>query len=124
MMVKLAVLLATLLLLTGVAFAIDGGIYCECYKIDYTGLDSIYTGFQYYQICLNYEGHSGNSEGCYLSLFFDGLSKQVLASCPGCVASFKFHGHNNNVLTGIEYCETGGRFTMWGHIVDMELCNP
>jgi hypothetical protein len=118
--VNLMVLYATLLLLTGVAFA-DGVTSCECYKINYIGLDVVYTGTQYYPICLNYEEHSGTSDGCDLSLF-DGLSKQVVATCPGCVAFFKFHGEDNNVLTGMEYCETGGRLLLWGHKTDPSNC--
>ena len=121
--VKLVVLCATLLLLTGMAFA-DGGTYCACYKIDYFGLDLVYTGTQYYPICLNYEEHSGTSDGCDLFLF-DGLSNQVLATCPGCVAYFKFHGQDNNVLSGMEYCGgTGGRFILWGHKTDPSNCQP
>ena len=122
MMVKMAFLFATLLLLTGVAFA---GGNCACYEIYDTDLDyPEYSSYGPWEICLNYGDHSGTFGPNDLYLFFDGLSMQALSYNPSnnCTTYFKFHGHNNNVLTGMEYCDTIGRFTLWGHITDYDNC--
>jgi len=120
-MVKLAVLFAVLLLLTGVAFAQD----CECYKITFTSSDNpAHTATQYDEICLDYADNIGSIFGCDISLF-PGLITQGLIFCPyPCVGYFKFHGSDNNVITGMEYCEPGIRSTFWGHITDFSNCKP
>jgi hypothetical protein len=78
-------------------------------------------------ICLDYGYKTGKASRCKeapvdLSLFFEPLGMQVLAYDEDCVQSFKFHGSNNNVVTGIGYCE-GVRFTTWGHKTDWDKCN-
>ena len=119
MMVKLSVLLATLLLLTGVAFA-----WCNCYEITATDVDNpTNTHTETVEVCLDYEYYNGDvcAPDPYrlnLSLFFEPLGLQILAYNKGCVGSFKFHGSNNNVVTGIGYCNGNTRWTIWGHTTD------
>jgi hypothetical protein len=120
MVVKLAVLFATWLLLSGIAFAFIGN--CACYKVNFTSLDNpANTETDYEALCLDYEDNTGEFFGCDVSLF-PGLITQGLAGggCP-CVGFFKFHGSDNNVITGDWYC--GERATFWGHITDLEHCN-
>jgi len=117
MMVKSAVLMTMLLLLTGVAFA-QGD--CECYKITFTDLDNPASETVYEEICLDYENHTGIWAGCDLSLF-PGLIMQGLIYDPSCCAvHFKFHGNDNNVITAEESCPE--RYMAWGHITDYENC--
>ena len=123
MMVKLAVLFATLLLLTGVSFAIECN-FNECYEITATEVDNpghTHTGFV--MICLDYNakaGEAGSPIGSInLSLFFQPLGLKILAYNEGCVGSFKFHGDDNNVVTGIGFCEGNTRWTIWGHKADV-----
>ena len=125
MMVKLAVLFATLLLLTGVSFAIECN-FNECYEITATEVDNpshTHTGFV--MICLDYDakaGEAGSPIGSInLSLFFQPLGLKILAYPGGtpsplgdCVGAFKFHGSDNNVITGIGFCDED-RWTIWGH---------
>jgi len=116
-MVKLAVLCTALLLLTGIAFA---QVDCECYKITWTDVDNpADSGWDYSEICLDYENHAGTIDSCDLSLFPGSIVQGLLYNCP-CVAYFKFHGNDNNVITGKQWCV--GRFTFWGHIVDFSNC--
>jgi len=119
-MLKLAVLCAALLLLTGIAFA-QGD--CECYKITYTNLDNPTDGgWEYDEICLDYENYTGTLDICDISLFPGLITQALLYDCP-CVGYFKFHGSDNNVVIGEEYCEDLERYTFWGHITDYENCN-
>ena len=125
MMVKMAVLFATLLLITGVAFAQSWD--CNCYEITATEVDNPgHTHTATIEICLEAGNESGYT--CFpdglisLSLFFEPtfLNKKILAyvtaqnSLGICVGSFKFHGSNKNVITGIGYCD-GDQWTIWGH---------
>jgi hypothetical protein len=124
MMVKLAVLLATLLLLTTVAFA-QSFDYFACYEITYTNLDNpddketIFAGFIF-----DFEANEGYFEGICgesgnLSLFFDSMRKQALAySIYGSVAYLKFHGDWLNIVTGIAYCNGNSRYEFKGHQSD------
>ena len=73
MMVKLTVLLATLLLLTGISFADD----CRCYSVTCTNLENgMVISDHPVQMCFNYENQEGTYEGfCNtagnMELFFD-----------------------------------------------------
>jgi len=118
--VKLAVLFATLLLITGVAFAQED---CECYKITLTSLDNPpNTENAYEEICLDYENNTGAFETCNSALF-PGLITQGLVYDPTCCKGyFKFHGNDNNVVTGEFICMGTGRYTFWGHITDRTNC--
>jgi hypothetical protein len=122
-MVKLAVLLATLFLLTGVAFA--QGV-CDYYEYTYTGLDDPFeTGMSCTQLCFNY----GEPYGMYtlfcgyygnLTLFFDSMNKEALAySINNDVGYLKFHGDRLYIFNGIFYCGSGGyRYEVRGHKVE------
>ena len=132
MIVKLAVLLATLLLLTGISFASFGcadANYCECYKVTATDLtDPAGSWEKDWKLCFNFDDahECGNivypTNGLsimYLSLFFDAMNQTM----AGMTASFKFHGDNLYVLTGELYCSGGDfcgtpghRYTLRGHI--------
>jgi hypothetical protein len=120
MMVKLAVLFASLLLLTGVSFAQD----CNCYEITATDVDNpTNTHTETVEVCLDYGDKKGyvcapDPYGLDLSLFFDALGLKILAYNEGCVGSFKVHGSNNNVVTGIGYCNGNTRWMIWGHKTD------
>ena len=128
MIVKLAVLFAMLLLLTGVSFA--GG--CPCYEVTATEVDDpTHTHTAFAGICFdtNESGHVNSLFGpINLSLLFEPLGLQILAYPGGtssplgaCVGAFKFHGSDDNVITGIGYCD-GDRWTLWGHKTDWENC--
>ena len=121
MMVKLAVLLAALLLLTGVAFA----DWCSCYDITYTQVDDpTIVNTAPAEVCLDFGARTGSicsgSNMVPLSLFFKPLGIHVLQyGGVGCVGSFKFHGENLNVISGDSYCPGyGGQLTVWGHRTD------
>ena len=125
MMVKLAVLFATLLLLTGVAFAQPTMGDCDCYEITATDVDNpTNTHTETVNVCLDYEVTNGRvctpaePYDLQLSLFFEALGLKVLAYNKGCVGSFKFHGSDRNVVTGIGYCNGNTRWTIWGHKTD------
>jgi len=121
-MVKLGVLLATLLLLNGVVFAGPVEIPCECYKFNYINLDNPADGGSEYDIiCLDYANNTGDFAGCDLFLFPGSITQGLFDNCP-CVGHFKFHGSDNNVVTGEEYCEDLNRYTFWGHITDITHC--
>ena len=128
-MVRLTVLMATLLLLAGVALA----DWCECYEINMTSLTEPVSGTFYSEICFDYDnvgrvtyfctppGHSGPP----LYMFFDSMKKEAITYTDefgSCIVYFKFHGDNNHVVTGIE-SHDGYRSKFRGHQVDMEKCN-
>jgi hypothetical protein len=123
-MLKLAVLLAALLLLTGVAFAVDGMGFCDCYKITCTDLDHPLVITHYAQLCFDPEDSEGLFEGLCneevdMSLFF-GLIKQALAFSPDVTAHLSFHGSwPLNVVDGDVHCY-GDRWRLVGHV--METC--
>jgi hypothetical protein len=125
MVVKLAVLFATLLLLSGIAFAFIGN--CACYKFTFTDLvDPARSATGYVEICLDYENNTGTYGECDISLF-PGLITQGLIGAPcACVQFFKFHGSDNNVITGDYQCRFGdeSKGTAWGHITDESNCTP
>jgi len=116
--VKLAVLLATLLLLTGVASA----QWCDCYEITCTDLDHPLVITHIVQLCFDPENNEGSFQGICnqagdMSLFF-GLIDQALAFNPGVTAYLSFHGSwPLNVVTGDVYCY-GDRWMVWGHVLD------
>ena len=115
-MLKLTVLFATLLLLTGVSFAQE--YPCEaCYEVTATDLDdptNTHTGCVQLDFCA---GTMNSPFGTNMSLFFDSMRKQALGydpSDPSCVGYFKFHGDDLYIIKGIGYCE-GERHTIRGH---------
>ena len=120
MMVKLTVLFATLLLLTGVAFA---QYYdCDCYEVTATEVGNLtHTHSESVEVCLDYGDKKGfvcapDPYDLDLSLFFQPLGLQILAFNEGATGFFKFHGSHNNVLTGIGYFGLDNtRWTLWGH---------
>ena len=130
MMVKLAVLFATLLLLTGVSFAYDD---CDCYEVTATEVDNpTHTHTASVGICFDYGNESGHVDSplgpINLSLFFEPLGLKILAYPGGtssplgaCVGAFKFHGSDNNVITGIGFCDED-RWTLWGHRTEESNC--
>jgi hypothetical protein len=118
-MVKLAVLLATLLLLTGVVYA--GSDCGQCYEVTVKDLDdptNTHTGCIAIDFC---SGQIYNSPfGTDIVLFFDSMKEQALIyddSDPSCVGYVKFHGDYGYIMTGIGYCEDE-RHTIKGHRVD------
>jgi hypothetical protein len=125
MMVKLAVLFATLLLLTGVSFAADCDDYC--YEVTTTDLDDpthTHTGCIALQFCDDNTGYIYGPFGTNMSLFFDSMKDQVLGYDPlepSCVGYFKFHGDNLFILKGIGYCK-GERHEIKGHQIDCSTC--
>jgi hypothetical protein len=121
-MVKLAVLFATLLLLNGIAFA-QGD--CECYKITFTSSDNpALSETEYDPICLDYGNHNGTFDICDVSLFPGLITQGLIYGSCDCIGFFKFHGNDNNVITGEAYCGLGIRETFWGHITDESNCTP
>jgi len=123
MIVKLEVLVAALLLLTGVASAASDPVefYCRCYEITATEAhDSSFQDTFLATVCLNYETNTGfvctEFGPAHLS-FFPGVVDKVLAFGDSCVGAFKFHGSDNNVLTGIGHCFDED-WTLWGHKTD------
>jgi len=116
--VKLAVLLATLLLLSGASFA------DSCYDLNYINLDNptagIFTGSA--SVGLDYGDNTGHActdlwiGDLNLSLFI-GLNLQALAYNDNCTGFFKFHGSDNNVVNGIITCY-GYRFNIWAHKIE------
>jgi len=119
-MVILTVLFASLLMVTGAAFAVFQGD-CECYKIIETSLDNpAITHTEYDEICLDYEDNTGTIADCDISLFPGSITQGLFFCSYPCVGYFKFHGSDNNVITGKDICI--GRYTYWGHIVDPSNC--
>jgi hypothetical protein len=119
MMVKLAVLLATLFLLTGFAFA----YFDACYEVTVTDLDDpthTHTGCIALGFLDDNTGAIASPFGTTMALFFDSMNKEALGYHyldPACVGYFKFHGDNLFVIKGIGYCE-GERHNIKGHQVD------
>jgi hypothetical protein len=120
MMVKLAVLFATLLLLTGAAFA--QSFNCNCYEVTLTDLDgSPDTWTEFVEICFDDDnvGHTDLCGESELYMFFDSMREQALtyhSNAGVCVAYLKFHGDDQYVVTGIVFGE--GRATFRGHKTD------
>ena len=126
-MVKLAVLLATLLLVTGVAYA----DWCGCYEITCTDLDSD-TVVANHPVVICYDPWGDNefyfnglcnSEGTTIS-FFDAMKDQLLVyDGSGNLGYLKFHGDYQHVVKGIGYC-AGHRWELKGHEVeDSSICD-
>ena len=120
--VKMAVLLAALLLLTGVAFADD------CYEVTCTNLDNGEKLTHYVKIWPDYSENEGRFDGFCgeagdMVTFYDAMKLQALAFSTenNPLAYLKFHGDYFHVVTGIVYCN-GTRWDIRGHIVDYELC--
>lgn len=119
-MVKVAVLLATLLLLAGVAFA------DECYEVTCTNVDTGEKLIHNVRIDPEYNENEGRFHGfCGVSgdlvTFYDAMKLQAIAVEPPVQAYLKFHGDWYHVVTGIVYCY-GTRWDVRGHIVDYGEC--
>jgi hypothetical protein len=119
MMLKLAVLLATLLLITGVSFA-DG---CYWYEITWQFINFPEDpDFKYacIQLCFDYD-NTGKIDGVCeftdIALFFNSMRDQALAYGGGGVLHLKFHGDDQFVVTAIGQCPPNPRFKLWGHKV-------
>jgi hypothetical protein len=127
--VRLAILVAALLLITGVALADQD---CKCYKFTLTDMNGSNDKQSYYDVvCLDYAGNSGTiTSGAFsmdLTLFFDYFPKYMIGSGSGCVAFYNIIGFNNTVIIGFEACgDNGGadRARVYGITVAMGLCNP
>ena len=126
MIVKLAVLFAILLLLTGVAFA---EAPCFCYEVTCTNLENGDRITHNVGICFAPSGEEAyiysicGNEGP-MSLFFDPMKKEALAYASygsPFVGYLKFHGDWLHVLNGIVYCN-GDRWTIRGHKVNEGNC--
>jgi hypothetical protein len=122
MMVKLAVFLATLLLLTGGAFA--QGV-CNCYDVTALNLDSYgYFPNMYVALCFDSNNKTGEIHSLEgngdMSLFFDD-PVQALGEVQGCVAYAKFHDTRLTVFKSIGFCD-GDRWMLWGRKTDMDNC--
>jgi hypothetical protein len=121
-MVKLAVLIATLLLLTGGAFAKTDPPPCNCYDVTCYDLD-----YPYFTITHNvllcfgpdnqgrYDGFCGQ-QGT-LSLFFDDPVQALgyESNLSTAVGYLKFHDTRLTVLNGIWNCD-GTRYNLWGRL--------
>jgi hypothetical protein len=131
MMVKLAVLITTLLLLTSLSFAAD----CDCYEITYTNLDDPTTDrfTSFVRICDSGYPLSSIAGICddlcdpsdSLYMFFDSMYDQALIShnAGTCLAYLKFHGDDRYVLTGLWVGSY--RATIRGHKTDAACtCTP
>ena len=121
MMVKLVFLIATLLLISGIAFA---GADCSCYEIIKTDLeDPSHTWADFVEICFDEDnvGHTDLCGGTEMYMFFDPMREQALTyhSNEGvCLAYLKFHGDDQYVVTGILFGYGGLRTTFRGHKID------
>jgi hypothetical protein len=123
--VKLAILCATLLLLTGIASAYNG---CNCYELTCTDLDNHLVITHYVEFCYDTETNEGPFAGLCGDLgdmsWFFGVINQALAfnGYTGTTAYLTFHGTPPlNVVTGDVYC-FGDRWKVWGHITDIGHC--
>ena len=104
MMVKLAVLFATLLFLTGVSFA----DFCGCYEITATDVDnpedsctrSVNMCFDESGILIAPPSPPLTAKAMLLTEFSGGLSPIIIGNGLTDWASFKFHGDWFNVITG------------------------
>jgi hypothetical protein len=133
MIVKLAVLMATLLLLAGVSFAAD--CWDHCYDVTTQNLDDPadkeHAPCVRMQLCDDDTGsisvplsplYNGS-----LSLFFNALNDEALGygtsqtAGPACVAYVKFHGDWFAAFKGIASC-VGERHDIKGREIDCE--NP
>ena len=128
-MLKLAVLFAALLLLSGISFAQTPLISCQqCYEVTVTDLDdstNTHTGCIRIDFCF---GDMVSPFGTDMVLFFDSMKEQALgydSEDPSCVGYFKFHGDWQYIITGIGYCE-GERHNIKGHRIDCDTpgCPP
>jgi hypothetical protein len=127
MMVKLAVLFATLLLVTGVASA----DWCSCYEITCTNLDiDMVIADHPVVICGDPNGDNEfyfnglcNNTGTTIT-FFDSMKDQMLVyDSSGNVGYLKFHGDEGHVVKGIGYC-SGFRWNLRGREAeDSSICD-
>jgi hypothetical protein len=128
MMLRLAILMATLLLLAGVAFAINGED-CYYYETFYINLDNpSETENDYcWQLCFKHGEPSGNySPFCMgdgdLVLFFDSMNEKALLYTTSIngeeVGYLKFHGDRLFIFNGIISCGEGNRYEVKGHRVN------
>jgi hypothetical protein len=128
--VKLTVLFAALLLVTGVAFA-----WCNCFEVRCTNLDhpDMKPIIHNVEFCLDPEYPTSqsnsfaglcNDDGAMV-LFFDAMKLQALAFSTenNPLAYLKFHGDWPSVVNGIVFCY-GDRWSMRGHVVDPDECRP
>jgi hypothetical protein len=128
MMLKFLIILVTLLIVTGAAFAAptsplcNNAYNCECYEVTATDVDNAaHSWTRVVEICIDSENQCGwldypydDGHQLYLSLFFDGLQTKITGSASNFdAASLKFHGDDLYVLTGDLYCYSGNAF-----------CNP
>jgi hypothetical protein len=135
-MVKLAVLLATLLLLSGAAFA-----ECECYTINATDLDNPEDSCtRDVQICFDFGSHKGiftspkyvpfpKTVLMPLNMYFDAMNRKMSGSLALFDAvSLKFHGDSMYVVTGelsstnlTKFCGYNGyhRYALHGYRAEM-----
>ena len=120
MKVQLAVVLATLLLLTGAAFA--GGGDCYFYEVNWHSVSvpdaPIEIGCM--QLCFELGTIAGVCGVTDLAFFFDTMKEQALAYGGGGVVHLKFHGDHQYVVAGEGECGTN-LYIFRGHKV--ESCN-
>jgi hypothetical protein len=129
MIVKLAVLLATLLLVAGVSFAGPQTFdCCKCYEITATEVaNPQHTETGLVGICLNYETMMGIAYSDIgeldLALFYnkESDSLNILAAQDNslgiCLGAFGFRGHHDKYIIGIGYCDST-RWTLKGRQSD------
>jgi hypothetical protein len=124
-MLKLAVLMGALLLLTGVVFAKPPSD-CYCYEAVWTDLDdNISTPYCCEYICLDEANNTGQWGGMDLFLFFDSMNKQVLGYAVNsdiCTAYLKYHGDDYSVISGIHNCSGSHRFAFRGVKTGLDEC--
>ena len=129
-MVKLTVLMATLLLLTGVAFA-QPSDDCSCYEITCTNLDTgSVVADHLVVLCFDMGEKDGsftglcNAEG-QMCLFFDSMKKEALAySETNPYGYLKFHGDHLYVVQGMDIVqETGGEYgdINWNPVLEVQM---
>jgi hypothetical protein len=136
--VKLAVLLTTLLLLSGAAFA---EAECECYTINATDLDNPEDSCtRDVQICFDFGSHKGiftspkyvpfpKTVFMPLNMYLDAMNRKMSGSLALFDAvSLKFHGDWMHVVTGelsstnlSKFCGYNGyhRYALHGHRAEM-----
>jgi hypothetical protein len=137
-MVKIAVLVASLLLVTGLVFAQevppveapppppqcdDGGVRCECYEVTATDLtDPMGSWTKDWEICFNFNDECGvllypvgDGTKMYFALFFDSLNTEMTGvggNFGG--TSLKFHGDDFHILDGNLFC--------YGNVANPPFC--